>query len=57
VLWLKSIAKFNALEKSELSAQLPERISIFGLNTMSPLFMEFIQGLARHTKVGRIIWY
>lgn len=50
-LWLKSIAKFNALEKGELSAQLPERISIFGLNTMSPLFMEFIQGLARHTDV------
>ena len=50
-LWLQSIAKFNALEQGALSSELPERISIFGLNTMPPLFMEFIQGLARHTDV------
>ncbi|RLA20959.1 MAG: exodeoxyribonuclease V subunit gamma [Gammaproteobacteria bacterium] len=50
-LWLQTIAQFNALEEGSLSAQLPERISIFGLNTMPPLFMEFIQGLARHTDV------
>ncbi|NOR80481.1 MAG: exodeoxyribonuclease V subunit gamma [Methyloprofundus sp.] len=50
-LWLQSIAKFNALEEGALSHLLPERISIFGLNTMPPLFMEFLQGLARHTDV------
>lgn len=50
-LWLQSIAKFNALEEGALSDDVPERISIFGLNTMPPLFMEFLQGLARHTDV------
>lgn len=50
-LWLQAIAKFNDLAPGKLSAELPERISIFGLNTLPPLFMEFIQGLARHTDV------
>ena len=50
-LWLQAITKFNTLEEGALSDQLPERVSIFGLNTMPPLFMEFLQGLARHTDV------
>ncbi len=50
-LWLQAISKFNSLEEGALSQKLPERISIFGLNTMPPLFMEFLQGLARHTNV------
>lgn len=50
-LWLATINKFNALEEGALREQLPERISVFGLNTMPPLFMEFLQGLARHTDV------
>ncbi|MDC9729694.1 MAG: exodeoxyribonuclease V subunit gamma [Methyloprofundus sp.] len=50
-LWLQAIDKFNRLEEGALSTQLPERISVFGLNTMPPLFMEFLQGLARHTDV------
>jgi len=50
-LWLQAIDKLNRLEEGALSAQLPERISVFGLNTMPPLFMEFLQGLARHTDV------
>ncbi len=50
-LWLQAIDKFNRLEEGALNAKLPERISIFGLNTMPPLFMEFLQGLSRHTDV------
>ena len=50
-LWLQTITQFNALDEGALSEELPERISIFGLNTMPPLFMEFLQGLARHTDV------
>jgi exodeoxyribonuclease V gamma subunit len=50
-LWLEAIDKFNHLEEGALSKQLPERISVFGLNTMPPLFMTFLQGLARHTDV------
>jgi len=50
-LWLQAIQHFNDSSEGELSAQLPERVSIFGLNTMPPLFMAFLQGLARHTDV------
>ena len=50
-LWLQSIARLNELGDGDLDGKLPERISIFGLNAMPPLFMEFIQGLARHTDV------
>ncbi|MBE0469458.1 MAG: exodeoxyribonuclease V subunit gamma [Methyloprofundus sp.] len=50
-LWLQTIAQFNQLAEGTLSEQLPERISIFGLNTMPPLFMEFLRGLAKHTDV------
>ncbi len=50
-LWLQTIEIFNAQEEGTLAGQLPERISIFGLNTMPPLFMEYLQGLARHTDV------
>jgi len=50
-LWLQTIAKFNQQEEGALKTQLPERISVFGLNTMPPLFMAFLQGLARHTDV------
>ncbi len=50
-LWLQTIATFNTQKEGALADQLPERISIFGLNTMPPLFMGFLQGLARHTDV------
>ncbi len=50
-LWLQAIAKFNALPAGALSDQLPPRIAIFGLNTMPPLFMQFLQGMARHIDV------
>jgi len=50
-LWLQTIAKFNQQKEGALNTQLPERISVFGLNTMPPLFMAFLQGLARHTDV------
>jgi len=50
-LWLQAIKHFNQAEEESLSQQLPERISVFGLNTMPPLFMQFLQGLARHTNV------
>ena len=50
-LWLQAITQFNSLEEGALSEHLPERVSIFGLNTMPPLFMEFLQGMARHTDI------
>lgn len=50
-LWLDAIAKLNAGKEGALSDKLPERISLFGLNTLPPLFLNFLQGVARHTQV------
>ncbi|BHH82796.1 RecBCD enzyme subunit RecC [Desulforhopalus sp. 52FAK] len=42
----------EALETAgELSATLPKRISVIGLHTMPPLFLSFLNGLARHMDV------
>ena len=50
-LWQAAIAKLNQSNKDAYSAVLPERVSIFGLHTLPPLFLQFIQGLARHCQV------
>ncbi|HEY8158682.1 MAG TPA: exodeoxyribonuclease V subunit gamma [Methylobacter sp.] len=50
-LWLDVIAKLYAAEEGAFSAQLPERISVFGLNTMPPLFLSYLQGLSRHCQL------
>lgn len=50
-LWLEAVAKLNALEEGALADKLPERISLFGINTLPPLFLSFLQGVARHTQV------
>ncbi|MGZ5009231.1 MAG: exodeoxyribonuclease V subunit gamma [Methylobacter sp.] len=50
-LWLDAIAKLNNAEEGRFSGQLPERISVFGLNTMPPLFLSYLQGLSRHCQL------
>ncbi len=50
-LWLEVIAKLNGAEEGAFSRQLPERISVFGLNTMPPLFLSYLQGLSRHCQL------
>jgi len=50
-LWLEVIAKLNGAEEGAFSAQLPERISVFGLNTMPPLFLSYLQGLSKHCQL------
>jgi exonuclease V gamma subunit len=50
-LWLDMIAKLNAAEEGAFSEQLPERISVFGLNTMPPLFLSYLQGLSKHCQL------
>jgi len=50
-LWLDVIAKLNAAEQGEFSKQLPERISVFGLNTMPPLFLSYLDGLSKHCQL------
>ncbi|MGZ8158913.1 MAG: exodeoxyribonuclease V subunit gamma, partial [Methylobacter sp.] len=50
-LWLDVIDKLNAAEEGAFSRQLPERISVFGLNTMPPLFLSYLQGLSKHCQL------
>lgn len=50
-LWLQLIEKMDAAESGAYTQQLPERISIFGINSMPPLFLAFLQAMARHCDV------
>ncbi len=50
-LWHQAIALMDKANPEDCSEQLPERVSIFGLNTMPPLFIAFLQSLSRHTQV------
>lgn len=50
-LWKDVINKLNQADDAYFSKQLPERIFIFGLNTLPPLFLDYLQGLSRHTDI------
>ncbi|MSS76465.1 MAG: exodeoxyribonuclease V subunit gamma, partial [Methyloglobulus sp.] len=50
-LWLDVIAKLNNSSENALSHRLPERISVFGVNTMPPLFLNYLQSLAKQCNV------
>lgn len=50
-LWLDVIGTLNAVEEGAFSRQLPERISVFGLNTMPPLFLSYLNGLSKHCQL------
>lgn len=50
-LWLDIIERLNNTEPGGLADCLPERVSVFGLNTMPPLFLAYLQGLAKHIQV------
>lgn len=50
-LWLKTIKQLNDAPTGEFSALLPERVFVFGVNTMPPLFLGYLQGLSKHCAV------
>jgi exodeoxyribonuclease V gamma subunit len=50
-LWLDVIAKFNTAKEGTFSQSLPERISVFGINTMPPLFLSYLEGLSKHCQL------
>ena len=50
-LWQDIIDLLNQCDEGFYSKKLPERIFIFGLNTVPPLFLSYMQGLARHCDV------
>ncbi len=51
VIWQKIIQRLEKAEPGIFSNHLPERISIFGLNTIPPLFLAFLQALSYHCDV------
>ena len=50
-LWQNLIDKLNHANENELSSKIPERLFVFGLNTMPPLFLDYLQGLSKHCDV------
>jgi len=50
-LWLDVIRHLHEADPDAYSELLPERISVFGLNTMPPLFLNYLQGLSRHCQL------
>ncbi|MGZ8161949.1 MAG: exodeoxyribonuclease V subunit gamma [Methylobacter sp.] len=50
-LWLDVIDKLNCANEGAFSRQLPERVFIFGLNTMPPIFLGYLQALAKHCQM------
>ena len=50
-LWEEVITTLNQKPEGTFSQQLPERLFVFGVNTMPPLFLSYLQGLSRHCDV------
>jgi exodeoxyribonuclease V gamma subunit len=50
-LWAQTIAAIDAATPEMLAEQLPQRISIFGLNTIPPLLLRMLKGLAQHIDI------
>ncbi|MCX7087726.1 MAG: exodeoxyribonuclease V subunit gamma [Methylococcales bacterium] len=47
-LWLDIIDTLHSHIPGHFSGQLPERISLFGVNTLPPLFLAYLHALAQH---------
>lgn len=50
-LWLAMIEKLNAAESGQFQHKLPDRVHVFGINSLPPLFLNLLQGLSRHCDV------
>ncbi|CAG7856265.1 RecBCD enzyme subunit RecC [biofilm metagenome] len=50
-LWLDVIEKLNTVTDDAITKRLPERISVFGVNTMPPLFLTYLQSVSKHCDV------
>ncbi len=49
MLWQQAIDRFN--QTADLSAQISERIFVFGVNTMPPMFLQYLQAISNHCDV------
>ena len=50
-LWLKLIETLKSAPDGQLHDKLPRRISIFGIHSLPPLFLECLQALSRHCDI------
>ena len=50
-LWLEAIEFLNNKRIGGFEGLLPERISVLGINTLSPLYLGYLQALSRHIPV------
>lgn len=50
-LWQKVINQLLDAKENFYSAKLPERVFVFGINTMPPLFLAFLHGLSKHCQL------
>ena len=49
--WIDAIEALNKKRAGDFKELLPERISVLGINTLSPLYLGFLQALSRHIEV------
>ena len=50
-LWQAVIDKLSQAPEQAYTGQLPERIFVFGVNAMPPMFLAYLQAVARHCQV------
>ncbi|PID47818.1 MAG: exodeoxyribonuclease V subunit gamma [Proteobacteria bacterium] len=49
--WLDAIERLKNTPSGELRDILPERVSVFGINTLSPIYLAYLQALSQHIQV------
>ena len=50
-LWQKVISQLLDADENFYADKLPERVIVFGINTMPPLFLAFLHGLSKHCQL------
>lgn len=49
--WLAAIDELKHKRRGDLTQILPERISVLGINTLSPMYLAYLQALSQHIQV------
>ena len=49
--WLAAIDALKHKRRGDLTQILPERISVLGINTLSPMYLAYLQALSQHIQV------
>jgi exodeoxyribonuclease V gamma subunit len=49
--WKDAITELETRRRGDLEDKLPARISVIGINTLSPMYLAYLQALSRHIQV------